>query len=57
MRSIVHEVADGTEVALGGEAPLREDEHAGAEALDLVEHVARHHDGAALGAQSLEQRR
>ena len=43
---VVHEVADGAEVALGGEAALGDDEDPRAEALDLVEDVARHDDGA-----------
>ena len=43
---VVHQVADGAEVALGGQPALGDDEDARAEALHLVEHVARHDDAA-----------
>ena len=43
---VVHEVADGAEVALGGQAALGDDEDARAEPLHLVEHVAGHDDAA-----------
>ena len=43
------------EVAGRGEPALRHHEHVGAEALDLVEHVARDDHAAALGAEPLEE--
>ena len=53
--AVVHQVADGPEVALGGQPALGDDQHAGAEALDLVEHVARHDHAAPGVAEALEQ--
>ena len=56
MGAVVHQLADGVEVALGGQPALGHDEHPAAEALDLVEHVARHDHAPALGAEALEER-
>src|SRR4051812_18378614 len=55
MRSVIHQLADCAEVALGRQSTLCEYQYPRAEPLDLVEHMARHDDGAVGGAEMLEQ--
>ena len=38
-----------------GKVLVHDDEHPRAESLDLLQHVARHHDAPALGTEPLEQ--
>ena len=54
-RPVVHQRPDLVEVARSGEPALRHHEHVRAEALHLVEHVARDDDAAALAAEPLEE--
>ena len=54
-RPVVHQGPDLAEVAGGGEPALRHHEDVRAEPLDLVEHVARDDDAAALAAEPVEE--
>ena len=54
-RPVVHQRPDLAEVARGGEPALRHHEHVRSEALDLVEHVARDDDAAAVAAEAVEE--
>ena len=55
VRAVVDELADGVEVALGEQPALAHHEHPRRQPFDLVEHVRRHDDGAALLAELREQ--